>query len=409
MSGRHPLPSLRLLPWSALAAGLACVSASASAGPPTLPVPLRLPSVVSVQPASGVEIRYRRLEDTDIPTSPGRLEGIVSGRRWELRSSALLSPQAQASHRMARLDTGWQWRASGPLQTVVLGDTLASGGGWSRPVRLGGLRIGRPLALRPGFDALAPNGVAGAAALPTAAAPMSLAWAQASSDRLAGLFGRAPAPGLLPVSGPVELAAGASDYEFEAGLLRTGWGTEADAYGRGFAAAAWRRGLGGRMTGEARAEVSSVRRAAGLELVRGFGAPGNLVHGVVAQSEADGGVGRRWGLGLARQALGAAWRLSWDTFDREFTPAGAVPGEAALRSRLEAAVRGSLGRRLEAGLSVGHQHVWEAPAEHVVALSLRWGLASGRSLALHLGEQGGAQDQRHARVVLAIPLEPRRR
>ncbi|WP_240786995.1 hypothetical protein [Ramlibacter rhizophilus] len=393
-------PRLLLRPAALAAAALAAPVVLAQA--PGLAKPPPLPSAVAVRPAPNLEIRYRLLEAPG-SAGPGRLEGIVSGRQWELRSSMLVVPGAELTPRTLRLDSGLQLEGMGPLRTVVVGDTLASGGAWSRPVRLGGLRLGRPLALPPGFDATPLARVGNAGALPRAGLGFAGPSAQGGLLGTPRLHPPAPAPRLPATSGPRPLGAGHYDYEIELGRLRTGWGTDQDRYGEGYAAAAFRRGFGHGFTGEWRSEWTRLRQATGLELVHGFGSAA-LVHAVVAHSAALGESGLRWGLGTVRQALDATWRLSWDAFEQDYTPVAFHEGEADPRARLEAAVNAQLARHWHAGLSYARESAWNAPAAQVFGLTTQLRLAGGRSLAINLTDRLGDQAGRQARIVYTLPL-----
>jgi outer membrane usher protein len=356
-----------------------------------------------VQPTQGVAIYYQLLSPANSAPGPGRLEASVTGPHGELRSSVLVNPVAAGGPHLARLDTAWQTQAPGPLQTLVLGDTLGSGGGWSRPVRFGGVRFGRSLALRPGFIAL-PQGATQGAALPSATLPL----AGGGFNNLGGA-GNAPPASAIPlhqpaIASPVPLPAGASDYEVEMGRLRNGWGTPDAGYGDDYAAAAYRAGLAPQLTAEARTEWTQSRTAAGLELIRGIGAAGS-VRAVVAQSRAGQEAGLRWGMGLVGNSEGAAWSLAWDAFDRGFTQLAATPGEAEPRGRVQADARLPLGPRSSAGLSYMRQTAWDSTSAGVLGLSAQMPVLSHCSLALKYSLRAGPQPGWQAGLTLAVPLD----
>jgi outer membrane usher protein len=359
----------------AMACGL-CGAVHAAGQP--LAAALEQPKAAAVRPLPGVEINYDLLTPSDVPVGPGRLEGVVSGAHGELRTSVLVDPGADA--RLARLDTRWQTQLPGPLQTLVVGDTFGSGGGWSRPVRLGGVRLGRGLSLRPGFTAPSQAGVASSAALPSI-----------------------PAGGHPAVAGRALLPAGASDYEIEAGRLRSGWGTGADHYGESYAAAAWRAGLGAELTAEARGEWTPSRAATGLEVSRGFGRTG-LMHAVLAQSATAQQSGLRWGMGLVHNTDGAVWTLSSDSFERGFTPLAAASGEADPRGRLQAGATLDLIAGASARITYARQTAWDSPAAGVLGLGAQFSLPERSSLSLNYSQQVGAQPGWQAGLTLSVPL-----
>jgi hypothetical protein len=140
----------------------------------------------------------------------------MSGARGELRTSVLVNPGPDGGQ-LERLDTRWQTQAPGPLQTLVVGDTFGSGGGWSRPVRFGGVRFGRGLTLRPGFVVAPQGGVHGSAALPSSRCPWSaptFVKPVPQCEPCLVLDGRAPRP-VNPASCGL-----ASDSEVETGRLQ---------------------------------------------------------------------------------------------------------------------------------------------------------------------------------------------
>ena len=395
----HPSRFRLPLPLAALAVGL-CVSFHAG-GEPLPMVATGQPRAAAVRPVPGVELQYELLSPANVPVGSGRLEGSVSGAQGQLRTSVLFNPGADGARHVERLDTAWQTQAPGLLQTLVVGDTFGSGGGWSRPVRYGGVRIGRGLTLRPGFLAVPEGGVTGAA-LPSSAIPLAAA-ADKSSAVLRALPVSSAAMRQPPVAGPALLKAGASDYEVEAGRLRSGWATADGRYGDGYAAAAYRAGLGGQFTAEARVEWTPERTAGGLELSRGFGGAGS-VHAVLAQSETTQQSGVRWGMGLVGNSEGATWKLSWDGFDRGYTPLAATSDEARPRCRMQADATLPLWRGASAGLAYTRQTTWDAEAAGTLGLTARFPVAARSILSMNYSLRPGTQSVWQAGVVLAVPL-----
>jgi outer membrane usher protein len=199
------------------------------------------------------------------------------------------------------------------------------------------------------------------------------------------------------------LPAGASDYEFEAGRLRSGWATADAHYGEGYAAAAWRAGLGGALTAEARAEWTQSRTAAGLEMSRGLG-PASSVRAGLAQSVTAQESGLRWGMGVVGNSEGAAWTLSWDGYDRGFTPLAATTGETDPRGRVQADASVSLGRGASAGFGYARQTSWDAAPAGVLELSARLPVLARSNLSLKYSAHAGGQAGRQAGVTLDVPL-----
>ena len=348
--------------------GSACATVQAD-DPLLLAAPAQATSgpmrAAAVKPLPGVEINYDLLTGPPTSAGPARLQGMVSGSHGRLQTSALVNPGAAEGQRLARLDTSWQSHQPNALQMLVVGDTIGSGGGWSRTVRFGGVRFGRGVALRqlPGAD---------------------------------------PASSQLSVEALAPLQAGASDYEVEAGRLRTGWGTADHQYGEGYAAAAYRQGLGADLTAEGRAEWTPLQAAAGFEINHRLGNSGS-VRATAAHSGRAQESGMHWGLGFERNFPGGALTLSWGGFDRGFTRLAAVPGESDPRSRVVAGASFPLWRRASAGLTYSRQTRWDGPAATVIGLVATLPLATGCNLSLTYLQQAGAQAEWKAGLTLPMP------
>ena len=150
-------------------------------------------------------------------------------------------------------------------------------------------------------------------------------------------------------------------------------------------------------------EWTPSRMAAGLEMSRGFDGAGS-VHAVLAQSDTATQSGLRWGMGLVGNTEGAAWKLSWDGFDRGYTPLAAASDEVNPRGRVQADATLSLGGGASAALAYTRQTTWEAAAAGVLGLSARFPLSERRSLSMNYSLRPGAQSGWQAGVTLAVPL-----
>lgn len=394
------------------------------------------PRAASIRPVDGVEINYDLLAQPG-SAGPGRLRGVVEVPHGSVVTSVLVNPGASSGERVARLDTQWKTRVPGPLQTIVLGDTLGSGGGWSRPVRFGGVRLGRALVLRPGYSATPEAAVAGTAALPATALALSGGAVQARTAARELLLAR-PWTALPATGNLAALADGDFDYEFEAGRLRAGWGTADDHYGDNYLAAAYRQGLWAALTAEARAEWTPDRTAGGLELSRAFFEGSTVARAVLAQSNAvlvhssgdivhsgaglpvgaagAGGPqrtlrtslsGTRRGLALEGRTGATGWTLSWDGFDREFTPLAATPGEPEIRARVRAGTTLPLWGRASASVSYAQQTRWVGQADGIVGLVAEIPLAERTRLQMNYSLRSGADPGWQAGLTLSLPLDGR--
>jgi outer membrane usher protein FimD/PapC len=365
------------LPWL-VAAGACCGAAAAEdEGPAHL-------RAAALQPAPGVVIQY----DLNTPAEPaGRLQGVVRDGWGEWRTRLRVNPAQADGERVTRLETRWQADAVGTTPAVVLGDTYGSGGGWSRPVRIGGFRIGRDLRLRPGFDAGVDARIAGSAALPASAIGAD---AGIALDAL----------GASSVGAPALVG---TDYELEAGRLRSDAGTAQERYGAGYAAGAWRTALLQGLTAETRAEWTPSRTAGGIELAAQLGRQG-AVQAVLAHSEAAGASGLRRGLSIVRNTDGVAWTLGWDDHDRGYTPLALAAGEAETRTRLQAGAAFDVMGGVRAGLTYGRESHWGSAPVQVVGLAGRIMVAQRGTLALSYSLRSGDLPDHRLGFTLSLPL-----
>ncbi|WBY02495.1 hypothetical protein PE066_02860 [Ramlibacter tataouinensis] len=380
---------------AALAAALLLPCAGAQ---DVLPLASAAPSGAVLSPAPGLRIQYEPLGAGSGPPA-GRLDGALDTGRGTLRGSLRIDPAAQAP--LQRLDANWASQLPGPWQTLVVGETHGSGGGWSQPVALTGLRFGRPLAWRapppdtdngvhlPGFAPSQPW-PPGGLALPPALRLRDAAGAAMQDSR--ALLAPGALAGGPPVQGPQTLQPGATDYEVELGRLREQPG--------GFAAAGWRVGLLQGLTAEARAEWMAERVAHGVELVQSAGA--GTLQASVAQAAGGQGSGLRWAMGWVQGGEDGHWRLGWDGSERGFTNTG---GGMEPRAALRAATGWKLGRSARADLSYTRSLAWDAALpDATLKLATRWPLARRLDLSLGVSLQDGSQPGWGAAMSLSVPL-----
>ncbi len=86
---------------------------------------------------------------------------------------------------------------------------------------------------------------------------------------------------------PQMLARGLTDFSFEAGKMRVGYGTSMDHYENTFASASYRRGLSDIFTAGIRVEADRDRQAAGLALTTLIAKMG-VLYLATGWSDADG-------------------------------------------------------------------------------------------------------------------------
>lgn len=301
------------------------------------------------------------------------LEGVAFNSMGSLVAQALLRGSNE-QRELVRTDTYFQKDLPGPMETLVIGDTIGTGGAWSRPVRFGGIRWARNFSLRPGFFTFPMPAISGSAALPSTVDVLINNQRQQSQAVDSGPFTLTDIPvvsgagqinlvvrDLLGVetlvtqsyyTSPRLLAKGLSDFSFEAGLLRENFGSRSNDYSAPFVAGTWRQGSSNAFTGEARLELQKQRQATGIEIA------GLLGHFAVARAaaayaSADGEQGGRYLLGLERRSLIGSGSLQWEYFDRSFTQFAAQPNAIRPRDRISA----GYGMPLFQGAAVGVNYI----------------------------------------------------
>ncbi|WP_349431567.1 fimbria/pilus outer membrane usher protein [Methylomarinum sp. Ch1-1] len=341
------------------------------------------------------------------------LEGVVFNSMGSLVAKGVMRGDDN-QHELIRTDTYWQTDLPSSMETLVLGDTIGSGGAWSRPVRFGGIRWARNFALRPGYFSFPLPSISGSAALPSTIDVLINNQRQQSQSVNTGPFALNNIPvatgagevnlvlrDLLGVetlvtqsyyTSPRLLAAGLSDFSFEAGLLRENYGSQSFDYSSVFAAGTWRQGLNDALTGEARLELQQHRQAAGIEIA------GLLGHFAVARAAAAySGAGDEQGghyiLGLERRSIVSAGSLQWEYFDRGYTQFGASSNETRPRDRFTAGYGMSLFLGASVGVSYLSQSSWNGDrfelASANLGVSLPWNMYLNAYASKQLDEDKG--------------------
>ncbi|MDM0117586.1 fimbria/pilus outer membrane usher protein [Variovorax sp. J22R133] len=363
------------------------------------------------------------------------LEAVAFSGFGNIVASALLSKSgsgARVGTTATRLDTYWRYDLPDRMETVVVGDTIGVAGGWSRPVRYGGVRWGRDFGTQPGFVTLPQISLAGEAALPSTVEVL-VNNARRSSQPLqpgpfdlpnvpivtgAGevglvvrdLLGRETVVSQSYYASPRLLAPQLSDFSFEAGWLRTGYGGDS-AYAHPFGAGTWREGLTNTLTGEMRLELQRDRGAAGAELSSLLG---NLGVGRVAAAASSGdpqGL-RESGLmmqaGIERSSPSGGGALQYEHASRDFAPFGESIAPAVrlqrVRDRWLATLGGPLWGVVSGGLSYVSQNRWDGERMQLLGLSLNMPLWQRASLSMSVNKRLDGQDW-SASMLVSLPLE----
>ncbi|RYF39388.1 MAG: fimbrial biogenesis outer membrane usher protein, partial [Comamonadaceae bacterium] len=365
-------------------------------------------------------------------TTAASLEAVAFGSFGHVVASGLVRDDGRRRS-FTRLDTYWRYDMPEDMQTLVLGDTVGTGGGWSRPVRYGGIRWGRDFGMRPGFVTMPQLSLAGQAALPSTVDVMVNNALRSSQPVAPGPF---DLPGVPVVTGAGEvslvvrdllgretvvrqsyyasprlLTPGLVDFSAEAGWLRTGYGLDSH-YGDAFAAGTVRAGLTPSLTGEARIEVQPDRRAAGVDVATLLGKWGVGRAALAASSGSSQGrreQGQLLQLGVERSTATAGGTLQYEYATRGFQPFGEATGHASAARRTReswlASVGGPVLGQLTGALSYVQQSRWDGERVASLGLFLNAPLPAGASIGLSLSKRLGGDGAWSAGVNLMLPLD----
>lgn len=366
-------------------------------------------------------------------TGGATLEAIAFSKLGNLVSSVLV--RADGSKRsLDRLDTFWRYDMPDRMETIVVGDAVGVGGGWSRPARYGGFRYGRDFGHSPGFVTLPQLSLNGSAALPSTVevlvnnvqrstqpvqpGPFTLnnvplvTGAGQLNLVVRDLLGRETVVVQSYYAAPRLLAPGLTDFSIEGGKLRTGFGQDSH-YGDAFGAVTWRQGLTSSLTGEARVEVQADRQAAGLELA---GLVGTWGVGRLALAMSSGRLtpgtpekGQLLQLGIERNTQSGGGTLQYERASQGFEPFGEGKGSPVApqrsRNRLLAAAGGNVWRSFSGAVSYVSQSQWNGDSVKSMSLSVSTPLWNKASLSLSVTKRIDGDHAWRAGLVVNMPLD----
>lgn len=392
-------------------------------------------AVAPARPHPGVMLNYDLSASRGYGSRSGgaTLELTAFSNLGSFVSSALVLRSDQVSS-ATRLDSYWRRDLPERMQTLVLGDAVGVGGGWSRPARYGGVRWGTEFGMQSGVVTQPPITLAGEAALPSTVevlvnnarllsqpvqpGPFELHNVPVVTGSgelnlvVRDLLGRETVVTQRYYMAPRLLARGLRDFSFEAGWLRTGYGRDT-AYGDGFGSVTWRQGVSDRLTGEGRVELQRGRQAAGAELtgVMGTWGAGRMAL-AAASGDRQGQVerGHLLKLGLERSTPTGGGTLQYEQASQGFAPFGEALGAASAaqraRERWLASLSGSFGRSgLGGGVSFVQQKRWDGERVQALGLGARVALWQRASLSMSLNKRLDSERAWSAGITVSLPLE----
>jgi outer membrane usher protein len=330
---------------------------------------------------------------------------------------------------MIRTDTYWRTDLPGSMDALVVGDTISSGGAWSRPVRYGGLRYARDFTLAPGYITYPTPSLSGSAALPSTVDVLVNNRRATTSTVQPGPFDLTQVP-IVTGAGQLQLVVrdmlgretvinqsyylapqlltpGLSDFSFEAGSFREQYGSRSNDYGAAFGAGTYRRGMTDSLTAEVRAETQRGRTAAGTgitALVNEFA----LVGLAAGYSASDGERGAHYVANLQRVTPQFGLSLGLERFDEGYSQFGATAAEPKPKNQLVVAGGFFLGHGMTGGVSYTRQTTWEGDRFSLVGTNLGLVLTHNAYLSISGSRELNASKSWGGAVTVIVPLDPRR-
>jgi len=108
-----------------------------------------------------------KAEDAEFSGVSTLLDARIFGTFGVLSSSFLIDSDTSENAFLTRLETNWSYTDEERLLTYTIGDIITGGPSWSRPTRLGGVRVSRNFSIRPDLVTQPVANVSGSAAVPS--------------------------------------------------------------------------------------------------------------------------------------------------------------------------------------------------------------------------------------------------
>ncbi len=317
---------------------------------PTRLLGYRIPAPVQVDRDHGLVLDWdaygRRLQGQDTLS-------LGTGARWFGRWGTLelngVSRTGDAgSDGYARLDTRWTYSDPKRMWTWSAGDVVSGGLAWSRPVRLGGVQLRRDFGVRPDLIVHPLPQFSADATLPSSVELYVNNIRQYGEEVAPGPFVLSDFPRVSGAGQAVvvvtdalgrttqtsvplyvdyqRLARGLTDFSFEAGVLRRGFGIDSDDYGSDVVASgSWRRGMRDDLTLELHGEAGPDLQLAGAGLAWSPLARFGVATGSVSRSEGDG-AGTQWSGGYQWFGQRAGFDVNVQRADAGYRDLGTLDG-----------------------------------------------------------------------------------
>lgn len=352
------------------------------------------------------------------------LEGVAFGQ-WGSGVTGLVMSGNRQNDQAVRTESYWRKDLPGPMETLVLGDTVSDGGSWSRPARYAGVRWARNFSLRPGFISMPMPNLSGTAALPSTIdvlinnrrqnteqvnpGPFELTNVPVMSGAgeinliVRDLLGRESVISQSYYFSPRLLAEGLSDFSLEAGVLRENYGIKNNDYGNSFMSGTGRYGLTSALTAGVHLEIQPHRRAVGVDfaVLLGTFATAEVA---MATASTDDIQGNHYLFGLERRTSKGNTSLRWEYFDQDFVQFAAAPNETRPRKRLSAGLSTLLPGNVSAGISYTYQSSWNDDSLDFLTASLSVSLPWDIYLSSYVNQDLGPERAWSGGVTFTLSL-----
>ena len=357
--------------------------------------------------------------------SHGMLLESVAFSRWGSAVSGLLITGNRQRDDAVRTESYWRKDLLGPMETLVLGDTIGIGGAWSRPARYAGIRWARDFSLRPGFMFMPMPNLSGTAALPSTIdvlinnqrrkseqvnpGPFELTNVPVSNGAgeinliVRDLLGRESIINQRYYFSPRLVGKGLSDFSVEAGFLRENYGRRSNDYGNSFIAGTRRVGLTSSLTAGARVESQAQRQAVGVDFVALLGTYATA-EVAVATARADHIQGNHYLFGLERRNSRGSGYLRWEYFERDFVQFAAATNESRSRERLNAGLGALLPGNVSTSINYTAQRSWDDNRLDLLTVNLSMALRAGIYMGGYLSQNLGAVHNWSAGITFSMSL-----
>ncbi len=317
---------------------------------PTRLLGYRIPAPVQVDRDHGLVLDWdaygRRLDGQDTLS-------LGTGARWfgrwgTLEVNGVSRTGDTGTDGYARLDTRWTYSDPRRMWTWSAGDVVSGGLAWSRPVRLGGVQLRRDFGVRPDLIVHPLPQFSADATLPSSVELYVNNIRQYGADVAPGPFVLSDFPRVSGAGQAVvvvtdalgrttqtsvplyvdyqRLARGLTDFSFEAGVLRRGFGIDSADYGSDpVASGSWRRGMRDDLTLELHGEAGPGLQLAGAGVAWSPLARLGVATGSVSRSDGDS-IGTQWSGGYQWFGQRAGFDLNVQRADAGYRDLGTLDG-----------------------------------------------------------------------------------